>query len=79
MDISRSCNKYVTPETKRNLMKYIDEYNILANEPINSSINATQEQFLQEHDQKVYEAWMKVLSNCPLGLELFERISTNYK
>ena len=26
-----------------------------------------------------YEKWMKVLSNTPLGLELFMRVSTNYK
>ena len=26
-----------------------------------------------------YERWMKVLSNTPLGLELFMRVSTNYK
>ena len=28
---------------------------------------------------KTYEAWMKVVSNCPLGLEMWERCSTNYK
>ena len=29
-------------------------------------------------DEK-YEAFMKVISNCPMGLELFMRVSTNYK
>ena len=27
---------------------------------------------------KTYENWMKVLSNCPLGIELFMRCTTNY-
>lgn len=27
---------------------------------------------------KTYENWMKVVSNCPRGIELFERVSTNY-
>jgi hypothetical protein len=29
--------------------------------------------------EKEYEAFMKVISNCPMGLELFMRVSTNYK
>jgi hypothetical protein len=28
---------------------------------------------------KEYEAFMKIISNCPMGLELFMRVSTNYK
>ena len=27
---------------------------------------------------KKYDLWMKILSNCPLGLELTMRVSTNY-
>jgi hypothetical protein len=27
---------------------------------------------------KTYENWMKVISNCPQGIELFMRVSTNY-
>jgi hypothetical protein len=30
------------------------------------------------NDDPSYENWMMLLSNCPLGLELFMRISTNY-
>lgn len=29
--------------------------------------------------QDTYEAFMRVISNCPLGVELFMRVSTNYK
>ena len=30
------------------------------------------------NQQPSYENWMRVLSNCPLGIELFMRCSTNY-
>ena len=30
-------------------------------------------------DEKTYKAFMRLLSNCPLGVELFMRVSTNYK
>ena len=30
-------------------------------------------------ENNAYEAFMKVISNCPMGTELFVRISTNYK
>lgn len=31
------------------------------------------------NQQKTYENWMRVLSNCPQGIELFMRCSTNYE
>ena len=35
---------------------------------------------IQRYNQdKSYENWMRVLSNCPLGIELFMRCSTNYE
>ena len=27
----------------------------------------------------IYDAWMTIISNCPAGLEMWERCSTNYK
>lgn len=66
MNLEKSCNKYVTSETINNLKKYIKEYNDAVAYPLHK-------------EDAVYEAWMKVLSNTPLGLELFMRVSTNYK
>ena len=74
MDIDKACNKYVTQETKDNLKKYIEDYNNLANITPSEDLAV---QLNMEH--ALYEKWMKVLSNCPLGLELFMRCSTNYK
>lgn len=74
MDIDKACNKYVTQETKDNLKKYIDEYNKVAN------ITPSEDLAVQLNIQHaLYERWMKIISNCPMGLELFERVSTNYK
>ena len=28
--------------------------------------------------EQSYEKWMKLLSSCPLGVELFMRLNTNY-
>ena len=67
MDFDKSCNKYVTQETKDNMKKYIKEYNDLF------------EGDKKAYTEDAYKAFMKVLSNCPLGLELFMRVSTNYK
>ena len=33
----------------------------------------------QYNEEKSYENFMRVLSNCPLGVELFMRCSTNYE
>ena len=33
----------------------------------------------QYNEDKTYENFMRVLSNCPLGIELFMRCSTNYE
>ena len=74
MDISKSCNKYVTEETINNLKKYIFEYNSIAEYYKERTVED-----VNKAEEEMYKAWMKVLSNTPLGLELFMRVSTNYK
>ena len=64
MDLHKCCNKYVTKETIDNLNKYIQDYN-------NSLM-------LSSNPNEWYEKWMIVISNCPLGLELTMRCTTNY-
>ena len=72
MDIDKSCNMYVTQETKDNLKEYIKQYNDVVD--FNEHTLDT-----KEAREAAYRAWMKVVSNCPLGLELWMRVSTNYK
>ena len=69
MDVNDACNKYVTTETKENLAKYIKAYN--------EAVGWAARNDGLEHI--VYERFMTMLSNCPLGLELFMRVTTNYK
>ena len=71
MNFDECCNKYVTQETKDNMKKYIDEYNVALERENNYDCNVNRED--------VYQAFMKVVSNCPMGTELFVRVSTNYK
>lgn len=74
MDLAKACNKYVTKETINNLNMYISNYNGILDYYTNNDLLDT-----EEAKQKIYEYWMKVISNTPMGLELFMRVSTNYK
>ena len=56
-------NKYVTKETLDQMKKLQDSYN----EAVETGTPEDQ-----------YEAFMRLVSNCPQGIELFMRISTNY-
>lgn len=73
MDFSKCCNEYVTDETKANMKQYIDEYNRILNTPVVGSLSET-----DKHNEELYKAFMRVISNCPQGVELFMRVSTNY-
>lgn len=73
MNFDSCCNKYVTEETKENMKKYIDEYNNINKNVDTTNINS------EQYKNELYRAFMKVISNCPMGTELFVRVSTNYK
>jgi len=87
MDIDKACNKYVSLETVTKMKRYISEYNLILNTPdedfgtvgwkFNYRDGASE--IVLNKDTALYRQWMIVLSNCPLGLELFMRVSTNYK
>lgn len=64
MDMDACFNKYVTEANKDMMKGYIVEYNLACEFGDSDAI---------------YHAFMKVISNCPLGVELFMRCSTNYE
>lgn len=64
MDMDACFNQYVTDKSKTQMKELIAEYN-KAKE--------------SDNDETVYKAFMQVISNCPLGIELFMRCSTNYE
>jgi hypothetical protein len=65
MDMDACFNKYVTPKSKAQMKELIKEYN----EAKDSN----------KSKEVVYRAFMRVISNCPQGIELFMRCSTNYE
>lgn len=65
MNIANACNKYVSNETIEQMEKLVDNYNYAVEKDAEEGV--------------IYENFMKMISNCPMGLELFERVSTNYK
>lgn len=89
LDIKKSCNKYVNQTAIDNVMKLIENYNAILNDHIEHSakyysdvvftgINGETYKINSKEDA-LYVAWMQVIANCPLGLELWMRVSTNYK
>ena len=56
-------------DMKKVCNKYVDERVIAVEQEKIDKYNADQ----------TYENFMEMVSNCPLGLELFMRVSTNYK
>lgn len=50
------------------------------NEYVSDESKAQMKKLLAEYNEnQSYDNYMRLLSNCPLGIELFMRISTNYK
>lgn len=80
MDFSKCCNKYVTRESINQMNELIENYNRLVEEQKNAqSITGNDFESVKNYGDQIYEAWMKIISNCPPGLEMWERCSTNYK
>lgn len=75
MNMDACFNKYVTDESKAQMKRLLAYYNSLVARPLPED----DEEFKKKCEQEVYEAFMAVLSNCPLGVELFMRCNTNYK
>lgn len=68
MDMNACFNKYVCVGAKEMMKELIAQYNA-----------AVADENHADYNDRVYEAFMRVVSNCPLGVELFMRCSTNYK
>ena len=84
-DIDEMCNKYVSEESIVNLKKYIDQYNnfqwydsqFCRNQPIGFQPmiklrNGEEIEFTKENLFKL------IIANCPCGLMLTARMTTNY-
>lgn len=85
MDIDKACNKYVSADAIFLLKEKIRRYNSISEgewpEGCGATFHLRNGEWLvtQDREEALYWAFMECISNCPLGLELFMRVSTNYK
>lgn len=83
MNIDKSCNKYVSQESIDQLNKDIRRYNQIAEwEDFNGATFVLRDGTVMKTRNKgeaLYWAYMCCISDCPMGIELFVRVSTNYK
>lgn len=81
MDFSKCCNKYVSQTSIDEVTKWVNVYNNIVNNHIEEYVFDTGKEKFHTYTYKdtIYTAFMLVISNCPMGTELFVRVSTNYK
>lgn len=81
MDLDMACNEWVSQETIDKMRKLIDNYNSIKNSDSEYGVFYLRGGKVREahsKQEKLYCQWMKIISECPHGLELFMRVSTNY-
>lgn len=83
MDADKCCNKYVDWDSIKTLDKWIKRYNICKKattfNPLIVTLRNNEKVSLETKEDALYFFFMKCISNCPCGFELFMRVSTNYK
>lgn len=90
MNIGESVNKYVDLEIVNILTKWIERYNMFPKKCdfssdvliIEGNVYTLENEIpvlLINNDRYTkYEVYMKIISNCPMGLMQFEAVTTNY-
>lgn len=81
MDIDKACNKYVTAKSIKEMQTLIDDYNTMEKNNTTHGVFFLRDGSRIEvntHKACMYYQWMKIISTCPQGIELFMRVSTNY-
>lgn len=87
MDADSACNKYVSKVCVDQLDKDIKEYNDIAGmenypadgNPLVFELRDGTTLVAKTKADALYYAYMRCISDCPMGTELFVRVSTNYK
>ena len=87
MDADGICNKYVSKTCVEQLDKDIAEYNEIAamesypggGNPLAFELRDGTTLVAETKADALYYAYMKCISDCPMGAELFVHVSTNYK
>lgn len=88
MNLDEMCNKYVERETIDIVNHLISNYNLIADEksgrdytaiPLIVELRNGEKIECHSKEEALYTIWMQILSNCPLGLEMWMRVSLNYE
>lgn len=81
MDFSNCVNKYVSQETIDKMTRLINLYNKFVEERTEEYVFELRKETIhaKTHKDVVYTQFMIIISECPMGTELFVRISTNYE
>ena len=82
MDLDMCCTKYVTENTIAELASHIRRYKYIKNDKHfkNAVFTLRDGEVIvaNNKDDALYYAFMMCINNCPQGIELFMRCSTNY-
>lgn len=80
MDLDMACNEWISLETIYKMRKLIDDYNAMRNSKSEYGIFYLRGGVKEAHSKQemLCFQWHKIISECPHGLELFMRVSTNY-
>lgn len=85
MDADTACNKYVSKTCVMQLDDDIIIYNRISEMPPENLVGFyfyfRDGTFVtcKDKGEALYHAYMRCISDCPMGVELFVRVSTNYK
>lgn len=94
MDFTKCCNRYVTDSVKRIMNSLIEFYNLmLLNKNDDTVWSDLLKDYIvwlaSEFDDTLavgltrndilYDIYMRIISNCPMGAELWVHVSTNYE
>lgn len=82
MDFSNCVNKYVAKQNIEQMQRLISKYNAFVEDKIEKyTFYLANGEILQAntHQEVLYYQYMRIISNCPMGTELFVRVSTNYE
>ena len=81
MDFSKCVNKYVSRQTIEKMNELIAEYNRFEQEKTEEWVFYLNEGRYEAktHQDVMYTQFMIIISECPMGAELFVRVSTNYE
>lgn len=87
MSADAVCNKYVSKTCVEQLDKDIAEYNEIAamenypgeGNPLVFKLRDGSTVIANTKGEALYYAYMRCISDCPMGVELFVHVSTNYK